>query len=187
MHVLILDQGYSPHRVVNWQRAVCMIFGGKVEVLEEYDEIIRSPSLAIRMPAVVRLLSSTRRRPRVVRFSRFNVLLRDNFACQYCGTSPHARELTVDHVVPRARGGLTRWNNVVAACRPCNHSKGSKTLDEARMKLQRTPAEPRFLPSMLGAHTDPRASTFGSRADLRTSTFGSRAALMHEKWKTWLG
>ena len=165
MHVLVLDQGYSPHRVVNWQRAICLVFGGKVEVLEEYDEIVRSPSLAMRMPAVIRLLTSTRRRPRVVRFSRFNVLLRDNFMCQYCGLKPNARELTVDHVLPRAKGGPTRWTNVVAACRTCNHQKGSRTPEEARMILLRTPHEPRFLPSM------------SERIGLKQ---------IHEKWESWV-
>jgi len=165
MQVLVLDQGYSPHRVVSWQRAVCMLFGGKVEVLEEYDEEIRSPSLAIRMPAVVRLLSQARRQRRVVRFSRFNVLLRDGFSCQYCGALPHARELTMDHVVPRARGGGTRWNNVVAACRPCNFRKGSRTPEEARMSLSRIPQEPRFLPST-------------------TTRVGSRG--VHVKWEGWV-
>src|SRR5688500_12552842 len=139
MQVLVLDQGYGPHRVVSWQRAICMVFGGKVEVLEEYEEVVRSPSIAMRMPAVVRLLNAARRRPRVVRFSRFNVLLRDGFMCQYCGDHPHARELTMDHVIPRAKGGATRWNNVVAACRECNHRKGSRTPDEARMRLMRLP------------------------------------------------
>jgi 5-methylcytosine-specific restriction endonuclease McrA len=165
MQVLVLDQGYAPHRVVHWQRAICMLFGGKVEVLEEYDEVVRSPSIAIRMPAVVRLLSGARRRPRVVRFSRFNVLLRDNFTCQYCGIRPHARELTMDHVMPRAKGGATRWANVVAACRPCNHRKGSRTLDEARMVLTRSPHEPRMLPSV------------GQRLGLRD---------VHDKWVMWV-
>jgi 5-methylcytosine-specific restriction endonuclease McrA len=165
MQVLVLDQGYAPHRVVHWQRAICLLFGGKVEVLEEYDEVIRSPSLVIRMPAVVRLLTSTRRRPRVVRFSRFNVLLRDNFVCQYCGRRPHVRDLTVDHVMPRAKGGTTRWNNVVAACRECNHHKGSRTPEEARMQLLRSPHEPRSLPSM-------------------TERLGLKN--IHEKWEGWV-
>lgn len=165
MQVLVLDQGYSPHRVVSWQRAVCMLFGGKIEVLEEYDEEVRSPSIAIRVPAVVRLLTQSRRQRRIVRFSRFNVLLRDNFACQYCGLLPHARELTMDHVVPRARGGGTRWNNVVAACRSCNHKKGNRTPDEARMQLARVPQEPRFLPSA-------------------SSRIGAR--VVHEKWEAWV-
>jgi 5-methylcytosine-specific restriction endonuclease McrA len=165
MQVLVLDQGYAPHRVVHWQRAICMLFGGKVEVLEEYDEIVRSPSVAMHVPAVVRLLNAARRRPRVVRFSRFNVLLRDAFTCQYCGQRPHARELTMDHVVPRAQGGLTRWINVVAACRSCNHQKGSRTPAEARMILLRSPHEPRSLPSI------------GHRLGLRE---------VHAKWVTWV-
>ena len=165
MQVLVLDQGYAPHRVVHWQRAICMLFGGKVEVLEEYDELVRSPSIAIRMPAVVRLLTGARRRPRVVRFSRFNVLLRDNFMCQYCGARAHARELTMDHVIPRAQGGATRWINVVAACRTCNHHKGSRTPDEARMSLLRSPHEPRSLPSV------------GQRLGLRD---------VHAKWVVWV-
>lgn len=165
MQVLVLDQGYSPHRVVSWQRAVCLVFGGKVEVLEEYDEEIRSPSIVMRMPAVVRLLSHARRRHRVIRFSRFNVLLRDSFSCQYCGEAPHPRELTMDHVMPRARGGPTRWNNVVAACRPCNHKKGNRTPEEARMLLARAPHEPRSLPSV------------GDRLGVRS---------MHAKWRQWV-
>jgi 5-methylcytosine-specific restriction endonuclease McrA len=165
MQVLVLDQGYSPHRVVCWQRAICLVFGGKVEVLEEYDEVIRSPSVAIRMPAVIRLLAAARRKPRVVRFSRFNVLLRDGFMCQYCGGRPHTRDLTMDHVVPRARGGATRWTNVVAACRSCNHQKGSRTPDEARMALLRFPHEPRALPSI------------SERLGLRN---------MNEKWESWV-
>ena len=165
MQVLVLDQGYSPHRVVSWQRAVCMLFCGKIEVLEEYDEEISSPSVSIRMPAVVRLLSKARRTRPVVRFSRFNVLLRDGFACQYCGVLPQPRDLTLDHVVPRARGGGTRWTNLVAACRECNHRKGSRTPDEARMQLARPPREPRFLPSE------------SARLGLRS---------VHEKWEAWV-
>ena len=165
MQVLVLDQGYAPHRVIPWQRAICMIFGGKVEVLEEYDELVRSPSIAMRMPAVIRLLKAARRRPRTVRFSRFNVLLRDGFTCQYCGRRPQARELTVDHVVPRARGGPTRWANVVTACRGCNHHKGSRTPEEARMRLDKPPSEPRSLPSA------------GDRLGLRA---------VHEKWLFWV-
>jgi 5-methylcytosine-specific restriction endonuclease McrA len=142
-----------------------MLFGGKVEVLEEYDEIVHSPSVAMHVPAVIRLLKAARRRPRVVRFSRFNVLLRDSFTCQYCGQRPHARELTMDHVIPRAQGGSTRWNNVVAACRACNHQKGSRTPSEARMALFRSPHEPRSLPSI------------GHRLGLRE---------VHAKWVTWV-
>lgn len=125
-----------------------MVFGGKVEVVEEYDEEIRSVSLVLRMPAVVRLHRKVRHRGRAVRFSRFNVLLRDQFTCQYCGVRGPAKELTMDHVLPRAKGGGTRWTNVVAACRECNHHKGDRTPDEARMPLAKPPRVPKWLPSM---------------------------------------
>ncbi len=146
MRTLVLDQGYQPHRIVTWQKAVTMLFGGKVEVVEEYDEEIRSVSLTIRMPAVVRLVRRLRRRKRALRFSRFNVMVRDEFTCQYCGDKHPARRLTMDHVLPRSRGGGTSWKNVVTACQSCNHDKGAKTPNEARMKLRSTPAKPTWLP-----------------------------------------
>lgn len=147
MQTLVLDQGYQPHRVITWQRAIGMLFGGKAEVVEEYEEEIRSPSLSLRMPAVVRLTRHVRRPRRSIRFSRLNVLLRDDFCCQYCGLRASARELTVDHVVPRAKGGPTRWTNVVAACRPCNHVKGDQLLDQTQLRLARAPVVPHWLPS----------------------------------------
>jgi 5-methylcytosine-specific restriction endonuclease McrA len=146
MRTLVLDQGYQPHRIVTWQKAVTMLFGGKVEVVEEYDEEIRSVSLTIRMPAVVRLVRRLGGRARAIRFSRFNVMVRDGFACQYCGQKLPAKKLTMDHVLPRSRGGKTSWTNVVSACGPCNHRKGAHTPAEARMKVLTKPVKPKWLP-----------------------------------------
>ena len=143
---LLLDAGYVPQRIVSWQKAVTMLFGGKVEVVDVYDGVIRSPSIAIRMPAVVRLVRVVRFRRPPVRFSRRNVLLRDEMTCQYCGAMPHPRTLTLDHVVPRSRGGRTVWTNVVAACRVCNTKKGARTPAEAGMTLRVLPARPKYLP-----------------------------------------
>jgi 5-methylcytosine-specific restriction endonuclease McrA len=147
---LVLSQGYAPLHIVSWQKAVTMFFDGKVEVVSEYDEDIRSVSLTIKMPAVVRLV----RAHRLVRgslsgprFTRSNVLLRDDMTCQYCGLAPRSpRELSFDHVLPRARGGRTCWENIVTACLACNTRKGCKTPEEARMKLRRVPVRPRSLP-----------------------------------------
>ena len=124
-----------------------MCFGGKVEVLEEYDETIRSVSLSIQMPAVVRLVQAVRRRRPVVRFSRVNVMTRDGFECQYCGVRLPMKQLTYDHVRPRSRGGRTNWENVVTACRPCNHAKGDRTPREANMPLRNSPVKPTWLPA----------------------------------------
>ncbi len=153
MRTLVLDQGYQPHRVVSWQRAVGMLFVGKVEVLEEYDEWIRSVSLSIQMPAVVRLIRAVKRRQPPIRFSRLNVMTRDGFSCQYCAVDLPMRDLTYDHVLPRSRGGRTTWENVVTACKPCNHAKGDRTPSEAGMPLLRTPVKPTWLPARAVAAT----------------------------------
>jgi len=149
MQTLVLTRGYLPHRIVNWQKAITMSFVGKVEVVETYDEVIRSVSLAIEMPAVVRLTRSIRHRAPKVRFSRMNVLTRDGFRCQYCGQKLPARELTFDHVVPRSQGGRTSWTNIVTACRPCNHDKRDRTPEQAGMTLRTKPARPEALPFSL--------------------------------------
>ena len=146
METLILTQGYLPHRVVNWQKAISMFFTGKVEVVETYEEEIRSPSLVVKMPAVVRLVRAHRQHEPRIRFSRGNVLARDDYECQYCGVELPARELTLDHVVPRAQGGRTSWTNIVSACRRCNGRKGSRTPEQAGMTLRQTPTRPHRLP-----------------------------------------
>ncbi|MCC6874311.1 MAG: HNH endonuclease [Sandaracinaceae bacterium] len=149
METLILNQAYMPHRVVRWQTAVSMFFTGKVEVVEEYEELIRSVSLTVRMPAVVRLVRRGRHSEPKIRFSRGNVLLRDGYTCQYCRAVLPSHELTFDHVVPRSQGGRTSWENIVACCRPCNALKGNRTPQQAGMKLLATPERPRALPFKL--------------------------------------
>lgn len=143
---LVLDVGYQPHRIVDWQRAITMIFDGKAEVVEEYDEdVYKSATLVIKMPAVVRLLNALRRK-KGVKFSRINVASRDKFTCQYCGKRRALKNLTYDHVIPRSHGGKTNWENIVMACRPCNFSKANRTPEQAGMRLLREPVKPRSLP-----------------------------------------
>lgn len=147
MRTLVLDQTYQPHRIVSWQKAVTLLFGGKVELVEAYDETVRSVSLTMQVPAVVRLVRAVRRRKREIRFSRYNVMVRDRFTCQYCGDVLRAKELTMDHVVPRSRGGATSWENVLSACRPCNGKKADRTPREAGMKPLSWPKKPTWLPN----------------------------------------
>ncbi len=147
MDTLVLSQGYAPLHVISWQKAVTMWFDGKVEVVSEYEEDIRSVSLTIKMPAVVRLVRAHRFIHNGPRFTRSNVLLRDDMTCQYCGATPRSsRGLNFDHVVPRARGGKTCWENIVTACVACNSKKGCRTPEESGMKLRRAPTRPRSLP-----------------------------------------
>lgn len=143
---LLLDQGYQPLRVISWQRAICMNFLGKVELVAAHERSIRTVSREFPAPAVVRLLGPHRPQQYIVRFSREGVHVRDRFTCQYCGDRPARRELTLDHVVPRHRGGPTSWENIVTACSDCNLRKGGRTPEEANMELPRSPTRPRWMP-----------------------------------------
>ena len=144
--VLVLNSGYEPLTVISWQRAVTMLFMGKVEVIEEYDHSIRSVSLVIRAPAVVRLLKYARIGRRSPPLCRTNILARDEFKCQYCAHELTVREATLDHVLPRSKGGRTTWENLVCCCRGCNRKKGGKTPQEAHMPLLKKPIKPDWLP-----------------------------------------
>jgi len=145
---LVLSQAYEPLRVVSWRRALTLLTLGKVEVLEEYDWGVRTTTLVIRVPAVVRLLRAFRRRREPVKFSRVNIYARDKYTCQYCGEQRRIVELTYDHVTPRSRGGRTEWTNIVTACQDCNLRKGGRTPEEAGIRLRSTPVQPRWVPAL---------------------------------------
>jgi 5-methylcytosine-specific restriction endonuclease McrA len=139
--VLVLNQNYEPLNVCNVRRAILLVFDGKAEVLEEHPRLVHSATRAFPMPSVIRLVYLIRRpRPRV-KLTRREVFIRDAYTCQYCGRQGH--DLTIDHIVPRHRGGEHSWENLVSACKTCNHRKGGKTLAQARMALRTIPAEPR--------------------------------------------
>jgi 5-methylcytosine-specific restriction endonuclease McrA len=144
--VLLLSASYEPLRVISWQNAVGLFFLGKVEIIEEYEHQIRSVSLAIKAPAVVRLLRFFRAGRRTPPLSRTNVLARDAFRCQYCDIELTSKEATLDHVIPRSQGGKTKWDNIVCACATCNRKKGGRTPKEAHMKLLSKPTKPDWLP-----------------------------------------
>ena len=129
---------YYPLSLWPWQEAVKAKWLDRVEIVAEYDEVVRSPSTVIRIPSVVVLKDYVKPQKRVA-FTRFNLFLRDEFRCQYCGAKG---DLTFDHVVPRAAGGITSWQNVVAACSRCNLRKGSKSLRQAGMALRKPPRQP---------------------------------------------
>lgn len=139
--VLVLNQNYEPLNVCSIRRAITLVIGDKAEILERYPDVLHSARRAFALPSVIRLLSFIRRpRPRI-KMSRREVFIRDRYTCQYCGR--HGHELTIDHVIPRSRGGLHEWTNVVACCRTCNHRKGNKSLIQVGMTLRTLPFEPR--------------------------------------------
>jgi len=129
---------YYPLSLWPWQEAIKAVWLDRVDIVAEYDAMVHSPSHQIRIPSVVVLKDYVKPRKRVA-FTRFNLFLRDEFRCQYCGSRG---DLTFDHVVPRAAGGITSWENVVAACSPCNLRKGSKSLRQAGMSLHKQPRAP---------------------------------------------
>lgn len=149
MAVLLLDSTYEPLKVISWMRAMHLVVSGDAEVVEEHDEkIIRSATQEWKMPSVVRQLKKFRRKGEV-QFNRVNVFMRDNWSCQYCGERKKAQELTFDHVLPRDQGGKTTWENIVAACRPCNSFKDNRTPPQAKMKLLTKPERPKWLPHQM--------------------------------------
>jgi 5-methylcytosine-specific restriction endonuclease McrA len=143
---LVLTPWMVPHQCVPWQKAISMEYTVEVNVLERYEEVARSPSLEIRFPAVAQLRKQLISEKKDVKFSRANVYARDKYACQYCGHKKPPNQLNYDHVVPRSKGGLTTWENIVTSCIPCNLRKGNHTLKQAGMVLKRQPHRPRSLP-----------------------------------------
>lgn len=142
--VLVLNQNYEPLHICDWQRAIALLFSGKATVLEHGDSLLHAPNLDMHIPTVVRLHDYIARPMPRVKLSRPALLARDEYRCQYCGRK--TRDLTIDHVIPRQRGGPHTWENLVMCCRSCNNRKGNRTPREASMRLLRAPRKPRFIP-----------------------------------------
>ncbi len=139
--VLILNANFEPLHVCDTKRALALVLGGKAEIILNGRGVVRSSSNEFEVPSVVRLSSMIKRpRPRIS-LSKREILRRDDYTCQYCGRK--MRYLTIDHVIPRWRGGPHTWVNLVAACTACNRRKGGKLVHAAGMELAREPFEPR--------------------------------------------
>jgi 5-methylcytosine-specific restriction endonuclease McrA len=139
--VLVLNQGYEPLNVCRVRRAVVLLQENKAEMLENGSGFIHSANIEVPVPSVIRLAAMIRRPYRVKRrLTRLEVFKRDQYTCQYCGKQ--TRQLTLDHVVPRYRGGEHSWENVVSACVSCNRRKAGHTPQEAGMRLVHQPSRP---------------------------------------------
>lgn len=161
--VLVLNRFYMPVNIVTARRAFCMLAGGVARAVDRehktfdfaswadlsaavHDDTVGLVGRIIRIPRVILLATYDRFPKRTVRFSRMNIMLRDQQTCQYCGKRLPRSKLNIDHVVPRSRGGVTSWENVVTSCHPCNRRKGGSTPIEARMRLLKLPHRPKTTP-----------------------------------------
>ena len=141
--VLVLNQSYEPLMVIGAKRAVILLLNEKVDSLESYREQIHSAYLTISLPSVIRLRDYARIRRKEIVLSRNNILKRDNHTCQYCGV--RSVPMTIDHVLSRKKGGGDSWENLVAACVPCNTNKGNKSLKDSSMELLKIPRKPTMI------------------------------------------
>ena len=130
---------YFPLSLWPWQEAIKAVYLKRVIVAAEYEEVVRSEKLTLPLPSVI-VLKNYVVPTKTVPFTRATLFLRDEFTCQYCGYK--GKDLTFDHVVPKSRGGKTRWDNVVAACQSCNLRKAAKTTSQAGFKLRKVPTKP---------------------------------------------
>jgi 5-methylcytosine-specific restriction endonuclease McrA len=163
--VLVVNRFFQPVQITSARRAFLLLFGGAAMAIDEvgemydfgawralpvraHDDGLPIVGGSLRVPRVLHLRRYERVRRPVIRLTRKNVMLRDAHQCQYCGRRPPVRDLNIDHVMPRSRGGADSWENLVTACRLCNLRKGWKTPEEAMMRLLRTPGPPRWSSTM---------------------------------------
>lgn len=140
--VLVLNQSYEPLNICLVRRAMVLLYENRAEMLENGSGVIHSANCEFPVPSVIRLATMIKRPHRTGRkLSRFEIFKRDRYTCQYC--AKETRALTLDHVLPRYRGGPHVWGNIVSACVPCNRHKAGRTPQEAGMRLSRQPAPPR--------------------------------------------
>jgi len=140
---ILLNSDYSFLGFVPWERAICMLVKGKVEVLKYTSKVVKNfeGTISMKIPAIMKLVKFIRTLFRTkVPFSKKNVLVRDNFQCAYCGVT--SKNLTIDHIVPKSRGGQSNFENTVASCKPCNAKKGNKLPSEVGMYLNVRPHQP---------------------------------------------
>ena len=142
--VLVLNHNYQPLNITSVRRAILLICGGKAHTLETDSRVFHSELLTIKAPTVVRLNYYVRRPLPVLRANRKSIFARDRHACQYCGSK--GVTLTLDHVIPKEKGGVSDWENLVCCCTKCNNIKANRTPEEAGLKLIHQPRRPKYIP-----------------------------------------
>lgn len=142
--VLVLDASYRPIKQISWQKAMILFFQDKIEVIREYDDTwINSPSKKFKLPSVIRLINYIFKLPWGIKLTRTNIFIRDLGRCQYCDKRLSKGRFTIDHVIPRSKGGKTAWENLVTSCGRCNTHKGDSLLKDIDFMLKKTPVQPK--------------------------------------------
>lgn len=147
MHTLLLNASHEVLKIVNWKRAVRLTLFEKAEVIAHYsDKTIKTPNATFNVPSVIRLKKMVKPYKRFgqVKFSKINLYIRDNYKCQYCDKKFKYSELTIDHIIPRSRGGESTWTNCVTCCYKCNIFKADKNLKNSGLQLMSIPRPPRY-------------------------------------------
>lgn len=137
--ILVLNSNYLPINITSFKKAFKLVFKGKAEIVKEGDEIISTMKIKFKKPSIIRLTYNVNVPYRKVILSKDNIFKRDNYTCAYCG---RYRDLTVDHIHPKSKGGKDNWENLISACMKCNSRKGDRTPEQANMKLQFQPFKP---------------------------------------------
>lgn len=142
MQCVLLNSDYTFLNIVDWKRAICLVVKNKVQIVSYTEKTVRgAEGMVMRVPAVIKLIKFIRAIYRAkVHFNKRNVLIRDKYTCAYCDT--RTRDLTIDHIIPRSRGGKSDFDNCVTSCKPCNSKKGGHTPSEVRMYLKKKPYQP---------------------------------------------
>ena len=167
---LVLNRNWQPIGVASVARSLVMVWNETARIVDpadyslhswedwtrfrpaEGEPCIRTVQFEIKVPEVISLSRYDRLHRRTVPFTRRNLFRRDRFTCQYCGATPGSSELTIDHVLPKSRGGPTNWDNCVLACVRCNHRKANRTPEEVRMPIRRLPVQPQWNPVYTARH-----------------------------------
>lgn len=144
LHTLLLNSTYEPISFISERKVFKMLIKDKVEVLSHWDEEVAWGKAKIKHPATIRLHHHVRWIPRKLRFNRTAVFKRDQYSCQYCAKVLIPSKLTLDHILPKTKGGENSWRNCVTACFDCNNKKGNKTPEEAKMPLIKKPTVPQI-------------------------------------------
>lgn len=175
-NALLLNADWSPLNFITGFRALNLLFKCRAEIISmgdrysTWDEKVTTASRSYELPATLRLVHRVNRRYTAPRFRKKVLFNRDNWQCQYCDVKLDRCNITIDHVIPRSRGGETSWRNCVTSCKKCNYKKGSRMLSEIDMKLIRLPVEPKvvhFWEYQGRSHWHPDWSHFFNRSDDR--------------------